>query len=124
MLMYISKGASAQTGAFNEKVLRKMGEINKRPVVFALSNPTSKAECTAESAYKYTDGRAVFVSGSPFPDYNHEGKILKPGQGNNAYIFPGVALGVLGAGIHHISDDLFLLAAKVKSHIQKSKHAN
>jgi malate dehydrogenase (oxaloacetate-decarboxylating)(NADP+) len=110
-------GASAQFGAFNEKIIRKMGELNDRPVIFALSNPTSKAECTAEAAYKYTDGRAVFASGSPFPDYVHNGKTFKPGQGNNAYIFPGVALGVIAAGIHHISDDVFLLAARTLAHL-------
>jgi len=110
-------GASAQFGAFKEKIIRKMAEINKRPVIFALSNPTSKAECTAEDAYKYTDGQAVFASGSPFPDYEHKGKLFKPGQGNNAYIFPGVALGVIAAGIHHISDDVFLLAAETVANL-------
>lgn len=106
-------GASAQRGAFTPEILKKMGEINQRPVIFALSNPTSKAECTAAEAYENTDGRAVFASGSPFPTWEKDGKTYYPGQGNNSYIFPGVALAVIASGIHHISEDVFLLSAEV-----------
>ena len=89
-----------------------MATFNDKPVIFALSNPTSKAECTAEQAYVNSDGRAVFASGSPFPKYEGFGKTYEPGQGNNAYIFPGVSLGVICTGVHHISDEVFLSAAE------------
>ncbi|XP_059143485.1 NADP-dependent malic enzyme-like [Physella acuta] len=105
-------GAAASPGAFNENVLRLMSKYNKRPVIFALSNPTSMSECTAEQAYTVTEGRAVFASGSPFPKFTLNGQTFYPGQGNNSYIFPGVALGVVTCGVRHISDMIFLRAAQ------------
>ncbi|NWS14101.1 MAON protein, partial [Pachyramphus minor] len=98
---------------FTEKLLKDMAAFNERPIVFALSNPTSKAECTAEQCYRLTEGRGIFASGSPFPKVTlPNGKTFFPGQGNNAYVFPGVALGVIACGVRHISDDIFLMTAE------------
>lgn len=105
-------GASAQPQVFTTQILKMMAEYNEQPIIFALSNPTSKAECTAEQAYTVTEGRAIFASGSPFDPVTINGKTLYPGQGNNAYIFPGVALGVICSGTRHIEEGVFLRAAE------------
>lgn len=110
-------GAAAIPKVFTEEIIREMARINEAPIIFALSNPTSQAECTAEEAYTYSEGRAVFASGSPFPKFNGFGKTYEPGQGNNAYIFPGASLGVIVAGIHHISDSVFLSAAEALANV-------
>ncbi|XP_071800928.1 NADP-dependent malic enzyme-like isoform X2 [Asterias amurensis] len=116
-------GAAAIAGVFTQQILEDMASFNEHPVIFALSNPTSKAECTAEQAYKYTEGKCVFASGSPFPAYKlPDGRLLHPGQGNNSYIFPGVALGVVLFGVRHISDDMFLQAAKCLASLVTSEH--
>jgi malate dehydrogenase (oxaloacetate-decarboxylating)(NADP+) len=105
-------GLSGQAGLFTEPVLRAMGELNSRPIVFAMSNPTICAECTAEAAYRVTDGRVIYASGSPTDPVDWLGQPRIVSQANNAYIFPGVGLGVVAAGLPRISDPMFLAAAE------------
>ena len=104
-------GLSGQSGKFTQEVVEAMAVINDRPIIFALSNPTSQAECTAEQAYTWSDGRAIFASGSPFAPVKLGNRTFVPGQGNNAYIFPGVGLGAIVSQARTITDEMFLAAA-------------
>jgi malate dehydrogenase (oxaloacetate-decarboxylating)(NADP+) len=106
-------GVGVTPGGFHEGVVREMARINQRPIVFALSNPTSKAECTAEQAYTWSDGRALFASGSPFdPVTLPDGRHFVPRQGNNSYIFPGVGLALVVVGATRVTEAMFLAAAR------------
>ncbi|MBI4161559.1 MAG: oxaloacetate-decarboxylating malate dehydrogenase [Acidobacteria bacterium] len=105
-------GVSGQPRTFTREVVEAMARINDRPVIFALSNPTSKSECAAEEAYTWTSGRAIFASGSPFPPVTIGGKRFVPGQGNNAYVFPGVGLGAAVCGARTITGEVFAAAAE------------
>ncbi|APG28889.1 NAD-dependent malic enzyme [Syntrophotalea acetylenivorans] len=105
-------GVSGQGQAFNHAVMAEMASLNKRPIIFALSNPTSNSECTAEQAYAATGGRAIFASGSPFAPVALDKRILVPGQGNNVYIFPAIGLAAMATGAERITDEMFLAAAR------------
>ncbi|XP_067951427.1 NADP-dependent malic enzyme-like [Watersipora subatra] len=105
-------GAAGVAGVFSERILKAMASYHERPVIFALSNPTSYAECTAEQAYTHTQGRAVFASGSPFSPVEYDGKVYHPSQGNNSYVFPGIALAVTQFDIRHLPESFFLASAK------------
>ena len=108
-------GATGAPGTFTQAVVSAMAEVNPRPGIFALSNPTSRAECTAEQAYEWSDGSVIFASGSPFPPVTVNGEERRPGQANNAYIFPGIGLGAVACGARRITDDMFLAAARALS---------
>ncbi|XP_073226808.1 NADP-dependent malic enzyme, chloroplastic isoform X2 [Cicer arietinum] len=105
-------GTSGQGKTFTREVVEAMASNNEKPIILALSNPTSQSECTAEEAYTWTQGRAIFASGSPFAPVEYDGKVFVPGQANNAYIFPGFGLGLIMSGTIRVHDDLLLAASE------------
>jgi malate dehydrogenase (oxaloacetate-decarboxylating)(NADP+) len=118
----VAIGAAAVPGAFTPQFLKDMASFNERPIIFALSNPTSKAECTAEQAYNITEGRCIFATGSPFSPVTVNGQTFVPGQGNNAYIFPGVAFGAILSAMYHINDAVFLRASQALAEMVTDQH--
>jgi malate dehydrogenase (oxaloacetate-decarboxylating)(NADP+) len=110
-------GVAAVGGTFTREVLEEIAKLNEQPIVFALSNPTSQSECTAEEAYRWTGGRALFACGSPFDPVTLNGKTFVPRQGNNSYIFPGIGLGAVVSGTRQINDEVFMSAAYRLAHL-------
>ena len=112
-------GVSAMPGVFDKEICQKLASMNEHPIICALSNPTSKAECTAQQAYEWTNGKAIFSSGSPFdPVTLPDGRHFVPGQGNNAYVFPGIGLGRLAAGATRITThDMYVAATTLAEQV-------
>jgi len=105
-------GVSGMPQTFTKEIVEAMSSFQDRPIIFALSNPTSKSECTAKQAYKWSNGKAIYASGSPFDLVDYKGQTFVPGQANNAYIFPGLGLGLLVSGAERVTDELFAIAAR------------
>jgi malate dehydrogenase (oxaloacetate-decarboxylating)(NADP+) len=104
-------GVSTVPKLFTREVIEAMASINERPIIFPYSNPTSRSECTAEEAYQWSNGRAVFASGSPFPPVEIAGRRFVPGQGNNVYIFPAMGMAVFATEASRVTEEMFIVAA-------------
>jgi malate dehydrogenase (oxaloacetate-decarboxylating)(NADP+) len=105
-------GVSTVPKLFNREVIEAMARVNERPIIFPYSNPTSRSECTAEEAYRWSEGRAVFASGSPFPPVEINGRRFVPGQGNNVYIFPAMGMAVFATEAKWVTEEMFIVAAQ------------
>ena len=105
-------GVSGIPKLFTREVVETMAELNQRPIIFPYSNPTSRSECTAEEAYRWSEGRAIFASGSPFPPVEIAGQTFVPGQGNNVYIFPAIGMAVFATEATRVTDAMFIVAAR------------
>jgi malate dehydrogenase (oxaloacetate-decarboxylating)(NADP+) len=108
-------GVSTKGGAFNQRVVEAMSRLNERPIIFALSNPTDKAECSAEQAYTWSKGKALYAAGVPFPEVTLNGQTFHPGQANNFYIFPAVGLATYVARPRRLTDACFIAAAEASA---------
>ena len=104
-------GLSTVGGAFDRRVIEAVSRVNERPMIFPYSNPTSRSECTAEQAYTWSEGRAVFASGSPFAPVRIGDRTFIPGQGNNVYIFPAMGMAAFATGARRVTDEMFIAAA-------------
>lgn len=115
-------GTSGVGQTFTKDVIEALAAVNERPLIMALSNPTSQAECTAEQAYTWTKGKAIFSSGSPFDPYEYDGKLFIPGQANNAYIFPGLGFGLVISGAIRVHDEMLLAASEALANQVTQEH--
>ncbi|XP_047340986.1 NADP-dependent malic enzyme, chloroplastic-like [Impatiens glandulifera] len=117
-------GSSGAGRTFTKEVIEAMSTFNKKPIILALSNPTSQSECTAEEAYKWSQGRAIFASGSPFGPVDYEGRVYISGQANNAYIFPGLGLGLIISGAIRVHDDMLLTASEALAELVTEENSS
>ena len=106
-------GVSGQPGLFTESVIKTMAQNNESPIIFPLSNPVSRAEATAENIIRWTDGKAIIATGSPFEPVPHNGELHRIAQCNNSYIFPGIGLGILAVSANRVSDEMLLASSEV-----------
>jgi malate dehydrogenase (oxaloacetate-decarboxylating)(NADP+) len=105
-------GVSTVGGAFTRQVIENMCTVNERPIIFPFSNPTSHSECTAEQAYTWSGGKAIFASGSPFAPVTYKGKTFTPGQGNNVFIFPALGMAIFATRAKRVTDEMLITAAE------------
>ena len=97
--------------AFNQQVVETMSQLNERPIIFALSNPTDHAECSAEKAYKWSKGKALYAAGVQFPPVHYDGQTLLPAQANNFYVFPAIGMAIYATQAKRVTDEMFIESA-------------